>query len=492
MKSLILLAAILWSTGSFGQNQSQQQLIQQNNRPTVSSILADSQNLEDYYNNNQTSYAGRRLETFRSYFPRLIVSLEKAYPQGVYSFLGRDMALIADALEAYYQFRLHQDDRISFIPFSTPSLNGSTPKLITQFLAQIGLNIDPSDKFPRAFVIVDYTSYAASGRNNGAFPSQARYIFESVVTALKQSGFTGDDIAKRIAVVSLDIPSNSLDILSASSDQIDSLKSENARNLGSPRWVQRLLRIDNCENMAYRSEWTDKFGSIYQKDNQLVTTPESYFSYEHKNMVYRETIQTLNVILSADMDQQVKELAAAKSVVFAKTSAGQKLNPMPDVDHDRLFRARIKDLLSRFQPVANDEFEYRESLIDHTSFDLSENAVPIADLFFRSDSIKADHYYEIATETLMKLYEEQMIGSRDVRRIFPYLLNKKPITSDSYIQMLQARYSGSHPFNFMFGKPSEREKMLESLPETAKQNYLELIDNGQLPISCKYLKFNWD
>lgn len=72
----------------------------------------------------------------KTHLPSLIVALEKAFPNGTYAFLGRDVNLWGDALHSFYRSQ-KQMDRVKFLNASTATFANTTQEqLVTFFIAE--------------------------------------------------------------------------------------------------------------------------------------------------------------------------------------------------------------------------------------------------------------------------------------------------------------------------------------------------------------------
>src|SRR5437868_13584690 len=109
MKNLFLtLISLLISVSAFAQSEQQQSIINKKLRPTPELLLSKKEYLKDFDSTPFTT------DLFSEEIPTLIVSLEKAFPGAKYAFLGRDMDLVADAVEAFY-LSIGQTDRVARI-----------------------------------------------------------------------------------------------------------------------------------------------------------------------------------------------------------------------------------------------------------------------------------------------------------------------------------------------------------------------------------------
>jgi hypothetical protein len=484
LKNYILIITTLFSTIGYAQNKSQQELINQNRRPKVSDILNNQDNLEmfDSYDSDG------RAAAVRSKVAGLIVGLEKAFPGGTYGFLGRDMDLIADAVDSFYQ-GIGQKDRVQRIEFSTPSLTGSNPKLITDFLSQRGLDSTAKTN-AGPLILIDYTSFANNGRTNSSFPSQARYIFESVITEMKKNGISDEVILSKINVTTIDPhASGNVSLNDPFTDSRENFLKEQTESLSKNGKVDRITYIPvNGDSMAYHSEWHDKFGPINVSQNGLLeTTPVRFFDYNQKRIIYNQIILTITYMLSDEFKTKVNELASQYGVVF-KASGGLKsqIKKIKNVkiNLDLIMKNNLEALFDLKELPA--EKNYEKYKFDSSKISLTENGNAVMTALLNNSHHAAEHFFEISFETLIKLYKTKKIGARDFRRIFAHVLTVKEIENNSFLKQVNNKYKEILPLEIMLGREIEREKY-STQGGIGQSNFLKLTGSGTLKLSCKFV-----
>ncbi len=122
---------------------------------------------------------------------KAIASFEYAFPNGVYAFLGRDSALVADAFEAFYQ-AIGQNGRAIRLNASSYSFLGAGNEVIADFLETSGL--DFNHPFNRPFIMADTTSFSDR--------SQSRMLIKAAYHRLVQRGFNPKDLLHKVNFVS--------------------------------------------------------------------------------------------------------------------------------------------------------------------------------------------------------------------------------------------------------------------------------------------------
>lgn len=481
------------------QNASQNKLIDSPTRPAVKEILKDPNNLMAFTTSYPSSDTNTRVRRINQLLPEAIVALEKVFPQATFGFLGRDMDLIADSVEAFYMGE-GQSGRAVRIQFSTPSLRGSTPELVARFLAQLGLNLDKNDNAPKTFVVIDYTSFAARGRNDSSYPSQARYIVECVISHMKSLGMTADQIQARINAATLDGSNEQIaqiwDPLSISTQKdFSDIFRQQVTDIERSSTLRNIFLIPGGDTMAYYSEWTDKFGPIQTRGNRLYTEPIGFNDYSIKESVFKYIVDSLNNVLSEDFRTRVMNLAKQYQVSFSpdsvkketgKKTAQRATENVPKalkISANQLLIDAINDELMTLKELSS-EREYQKFSVGGNSVRLTNNGLKTMTLLTDPNLLSAPQYFEISLEALIALYKLDMIGARDFRRILATILDLKKVTP-KFAQMLLKRYKEVLPLEIMLGREAERIKYINDTGMLG-QNYRQLTQSGSLPLSCRF------
>ncbi len=487
-KSFFVLSFLIFlSVLAQAQNAKQLAIIEQNARPDVATILKDPDLTADFAVRFRDPNG--KVKNISTYLPQFIVAFEKAYPGGTYAFLGRDMDLIADAVEAYY-LSIGQKNRVRRIRFSTPSLTGATAELLTNFLVQEGLDLTPGVSLKPPFVIIDYTSYADHGRNNASFPSQARHIFKNVAKTMSAKGLSPSEIISRFSVATLcSKVKNGNSILDPLNTDHRALAESQAKSLATSGDLNRLILLNAGEDaMAYYSEWTGKFGSIRMSANgTLSTSPISTESFEDKKLVFSGIIQVTNIAKTPDFKARVAALARQHGVNFRPPvpPAPEPKKEYSNIRMDLMLKQTAEFLLTYMTPLSDNK-DYEKIKVGNSTLKLTSNGQKVLQDFTTPGVLQDERYFEVALETLTKLYEDGKIGVRDFRNIFAYILGVKPITSESFITLVRSRYQRIMPLEILLGREEERQSLLSS-GGIKEQNYRLLTDNGRLKLSCKYV-----
>jgi hypothetical protein len=485
MKNLFLsLAALLISASAFAQTAAQNQLINSDERPSPALLLSNPAYMQNYF----TGAAQFNASAFLSEVPTMIVGLEKAFPGAKYAFLGRDMDLIADAVEAFY-LSIGQKNRVERIRISTPSLQGATPDLITDFLVQLGLDTNPqSHKEP--LIMVDYTSFNTS--------SQSTIITYAVVNELRKRGLPANDILTRFNVASIHsgIQVHTVDTNQTKETISENLKAQNQSFAANSR-IDRIIRLP-ISNIAYGSEWHDRYGPLTrQRDGSVTTTPMAYFPVQSKSMTLLPMIGAIELGSSLGFQNQVTAKAAAAGVYIANLP-GLKPPPPPMTEAEKKahLKAELALLTKNFQdslntlsnalPDLGEKYEYNTQKTAQGKMKLTQNGLAVLNALSAPQNFTVPKYLEISLDVLAREYQANKIGARDFRRIFITILENQEITNEKFVATFQASYRKLLPLEIAMGKPDVREKYME-LSGMAGVNYKKLASGGALPLSCKFM-----
>ncbi len=473
---------------AFAQNTKQRKLINQDSRPTVEEMLSDEKYLETF----RAVFAGHkeRIQNFGEHMPALIVSLEKAFPNGIYAFLGRDMDLVADATDAFYR-SINQNDRVARVRFSTPSLVGADFEKIGKYLSQIGLDVGKYDHEARPFVIIDYTSYGLKGLTNVRLPSQARFVVQGAIRYLKNKGISPKEIPNRIAVATL---SSSAKKNIAIEDPLkeNSIAKTPSEYIARHYDLNSIVYLDAGDiNLPYHSEWHGKYDKMRKNGNgEIEIKPIGYFSFDDKVKVYKGMVDVVNLMTSKKMKKGIFDLAAQHSVTFEGKSeiSEQELSTKKTASIEANFKKDIKSLVKGLKKLAKKhEDAYTEKFKgDGMKMKLTPNGSEVIAALEKEEYRVLEHYLEISLEVLIQLYNADKIGARDFRRIFSYILTLKEIETKDIFQVVLANYRDVLPLEIMFGRMDEREKYAE-LGGYGGANYKLILEKSKIGLSCSFL-----
>lgn len=131
---------------------------------------------------------GSLLSAFQSDFSKVVAQLEYAFPGAVFLGLGRDSAILVDALDAFYS-HLGQAGRSKLIEASGNSFSQNpSDETIVKFLANYGLDLDKLEQ-SRPIVIFDGTRYNTN--------SQSRVIMAAIYRVAASKGIDPKKLVKK-------------------------------------------------------------------------------------------------------------------------------------------------------------------------------------------------------------------------------------------------------------------------------------------------------
>lgn len=490
----LIAICLLLTQFVLGQNQEQKKIIESDVRPTVDELIANGKYLVPFTGHEDSS---EKAESVIKGLPHLVVSLEKAFPGGTYAFLGRDMELLADALNAFY-LSIGQSHRVVRIPFSTPSLSGITKELVLEFFTQLGLDISQQSDLNitnslKTFVIIDYTTFNIRGQTHSSMPSQSRYLFESVFDQMKEIGFSEEAILRRINVATIN-SSPKVSYYDPLNNDIDKIIPKQIENLKKYGEIGLIARITNSyiENAAYDSEWHGKFGPIKRKSNGILATePISTNSFNEKALVLNQIIDVIKGVSNLDFLSKVNEIANKHAVHFEKRTNLQSSEIyISKLNFDKLLKEKYALLGSQLNPLPVEK-DYKKRTENGMSLKLTENGSKVFAILNNSVANQTKHFFEISFVNLVLLFKERKIGARDFRRIMSYILTLRSIENTNFASNVQKFYNDSSlsitPLNIMLGSPKMRKKYLESSSDIGNENYRLLIENGNLPLKCGHI-----
>lgn len=486
MRLTAFLHIVFFSLVAFSQNATQKKILANKFRPLPETYLFDPKAM-------QTIGAGQTsLNPYKLHLSNLILSLEVAFPGQTYGFLGRDMDMVADAVDAYY-LKKGQPGRVTRIKFSTPSTQGATAESVVGLLQNNGLDTDKKNKSPKGLVMIDYTSFAVHGRTGGA--SQSRQIFAHVIAGLQKEGMTPEQVVSRFNVMTIDTsPSvqKAIDPLTSSARDIAQLKKSIAGAIAKKQFPSFIFKADvGANSMAYGSEWHGRYGKI-KKDTQgkWNTTPDQFLNESQKLHVLAKIIDVVGFASSPSFIKETDAKLAKRGIVIhpahGKKAAPLKLaEPEVKLSADEKFIAEVKTL--RALPVLGSDYEYEKTIIGNEKIRLTENGQKVADILISEEAARSPKYFEVATQVIITLFKENKIGSRDARRLLELTFGQKRMTVDQKIAVSEIikKHSALDPIFTMFAGGRVREKLSTTDDAALKANYNGLLARTAIKLSCR-------
>lgn len=296
-----------------------------NDRPTMHSILdsirggsvssaaADSDPLARLTNLDQ---AALRPESFdpqeiEMRLPKFIAQMERAYPGLTYVFLGRDTALLASAVEAFYM-SIGEAGRVVRLDVSSPTMHSMTSIADqVQLLASNGFTVKSREGLARPYILMDRT------RNQSW--SQSIVLREAAHATLMAAGLSVSQARRQVAVVNLSPTHESANPIPAKGSAIVKFVNTHAEMKGSSVFTADLGPLLD------RQEWHESFRRELRKDEagRVGGIPGQSFSSEHARIERDLRLLWAQVSRLAFHDAVRKE---AKELGFEFTAPKEK-NP---------------------------------------------------------------------------------------------------------------------------------------------------------------------
>ncbi len=524
----LLLALVIFSSATHAQNKVQKELISKElQRPTATEILSEAPDTLATVLPNNTGLSNHVI-AIRNGLPELIATLEKAFPNGIYGFLGRDTSLVANGMEAVY-FQYGQSDRVKYINLSTPIFSAMTPTQLALYIKSLGLSDSKVSDQP--FILIDRTSY------NGV--SQSNKVTNAVTAYLKGLGFSNDEIVQRFNVVTID--GNRTRPLQLTDAQIQATKLQQANELNSFGKIQTIFSTTtNLGTMAYSSEWHNTFATVRTgSDGVPVPVPIAY-TENYRVLAYQEILNLLGEVTTpqylTNLEVSLKnygiDIAAnADPVKIAEAKermrqerAKYKLQTERDgkvarlaqeqrarEDKQKLQKARkelvtnaFAKLASTLSPLPEHEVEMEKGSTQLTrKIRLSKNGNEFAQVYANAQTqlqglwgqpglpTPYSPLTEVSLVSLMDLYDQGKLSDRDFRRLFEVVLmmpahsNQIP---ENIEKILEARVQTSRGLRYIFGT----EKMREEFPREfnvpqMRAMYDRVVAKTGMGLACEYI-----
>lgn len=473
---------------AFSQNATQLKIIAEKYRPLPESFINNPKALESFTTNTHF----KDVSDYKTHLANLIATLESAFPGQKYGFLGRDMFMIADAVDAYY-IKKGQPGRVAWIPFSTPSMNGATDASVLGLFEGLGVDSSKS-KTPNGFVMVDYTSFSGTPGSPGA--SQSRFIYRAIVRAMKAKGLKPADIVERFNVMTIQQSDSETRInpRGKSKSQMSAIKAKIAASLVKGEDPSHIFKaVAGDMSMAYGVEWHSTFGPIQKVGREYKTEPNGFFSDQQKTATFSRVIEVLRYAVSKEFISKADAQLAKHGIKLVPTGKAPRTPTIavePDAKEvklsaDEKMISEVKTL--RTLPVLGKDYDYEKTVIGDEKVRLTENGQKVASILTSEDVLKAPKYFEVSTLVIITLYKENKIGSRDARRLLEIALSQGRMTTaqKTAVTEIIKKNSTIDPIFTMFAGGRVREKLSTSEDAILKANYNGLVAQTAIKLSCR-------
>ena len=396
------------------------ELLNMQSRPTIAEI---ENALTPWPRKNPFRNAGERSQAVavtKADGPKIIASLEAAYPGGTYAFLGRDSALIADMVDAFY--RAHgQNHRVVRLNASGQSLVGSTPDILVDFLATNGLHLQSVDQDP-PFIIIDATSYSPT--------SQSRQYIGAFYSVYQGTQKPLTNLLMKVNVI--DIKNSNYPIIGSQNyETVKKIEKYIKTSNAQPTGPDRILKIDGAQ-LAYSSEWHGPFLQLQRmQDGRVFAPPGGLSSVEIRQTILGGLYDIIGIVSTKEFYSEVQKAARELGYEFPEGRARERTDirmlTADEIAEQRIAEAQrsFKDIISELGPVGEDAEPMTENGMKILSLMKSDvygrtdrNSGQIA-LMFLAGSVHA--------------FENGKISARDLRRLIKRLLANYPIASEDTV-----------------------------------------------------------
>lgn len=469
-------------------------LVHRRARPTVQEIVSTlgQQNLVTQKNPlpvvDYNLVGGSLLTAFYTSLPRVIAQFEKAYPGAIYLGLGRDSALLSDAIDAFY-LGLGQSGRSKMLGASGGTFNNNpTDETIVAFLEGYGFSLDNIAN-ARPFVIFDGTRFNPT--------SQSRRIMSAIYRVAAKRGIDLKTLVRKVNFVSTAFdgykyyPKNLI-----AQTNVDSYFKGQAQVIDHTG-PSEILAVDGWL-LTHGYNWTDTYGPFVNSQGKIVGSPGALMSEQERLYALAQQIEMIRLTNTQQFVDRVE--AESKTLGFSfrehlrlyngnvEVAKVEPVIKMPPRDHDKDLNANLKALTGKLNPL-NGQHEYGKFQVGNEKIRLTKNGYEVVSLLTSKDSVQAKNHIGISFDFLVEQFREDKIGARDFRRIFVHLLEREKITDPDFFAYVRSFYKEILPVEITLGRADERQKY-SSGSANLSHNYNELVKNGNLPLSCRFAYSN--
>lgn len=284
-----------------------QELLNHQTRPTIGQLyealgggqLAD----KNPFTYIPVSQAGvDQMTTIKKQLPMIIVQLEKAFPGAIYAGIGRDSALLTDALDAFYR-SIGQPGRVVHVDISQSSLEGATPQMIFDYINQLpGVDLSKIE-YSHGLIFFDGTHFDEG--------TQGRQLMSALYSKLSER-LVPADLIRRLNFVSTAYdgsayyPRN----LIRNTDVENFLAEQEAK--ADTKGPQQILSLDAWYT-THGWAWHEMFKKFeYGTDGKIISPPGERL--EQREEVLGSMYEVLKIVQDPQFTEQVKQLATQMNV----------------------------------------------------------------------------------------------------------------------------------------------------------------------------------
>lgn len=274
--------------------------------------------------------------------PQFIAKLEKAYPNAIFAFVGRDTQAIADVTEAFY-LSIGQKNRVVQVAVSGPTLAGMNDTQVLKYLENFGFDLKNLDA-KRPFIFVDTISRGEV--IDGALISgrQGRNLLRIIYQAYKKTGGSLRGLLKKVNMIGLRVSTFAADKRDNQNRYYDISELEKAYEANKQMFESNAFNVDRVgydlvipiiKDTAeifnesgydhFTGAWHDKFQSPVAEKSALVPNPGPATDISIRRSVLWFQHQIIDIVNSSDFRKKVMAEAAKLGVTFENLTLDQQL-----------------------------------------------------------------------------------------------------------------------------------------------------------------------
>lgn len=431
-------------------------------RPTVSEFLEAHDGVlpaqNPYTLNDYNQVGASLLNSYKGQLANIIAQFEKAFPGATYVGLGRDSALLVDALDAFY-LNLGQKKRAVHFNASGSTFQRVSSETIVNYTKQLGLDFSRINEIP-PFVFFDGTRFSIS--------SQSRQLMRAIYLDAAAHSISPKDLIYKVNFISTSYngysyyPQNW--IMQTDVKQFLKNQSERATNDGP----DQILSTD-AWYLTHGYNWTDTFvdlaldaaGTYQPVPSRMMGQTEQQYVLGHMYYVM-ELVRTPEFFES--VKQEAQRLGYDFEEVLKLRANGEVPNPTP------IPQGKVKTLAEKIADLKVEKQQTKREYHKRNGLKLSENAHQLWELISQpvNDGLKSADL----TAILQKLIEWEkgdFIGERDFSRILFAILPSTRFSDTDFNLLKSHQASSDHLYEKIEDKIEDLKEGLDSLDHDHKE-----------------------
>ena len=374
--SFLLLSLIFLQRAATAAPVLDRNLINQATRPTVEQVekmiaqngpiieIPDGRQLPKTANKPQLELQNDYASWFKviqARAPHMITSFEKNIPGATLVFIGRDMSIVADLVEAFYR-SIGQKDRVLRVGMSSGTVDsltvGSAPENTYQFLKSNGLDLKKKSDHP--YILVDAVSRGA-GR-------QVRFLLKNIYHYLASQGTPLTESVTKYNAVGLSVfttPDGFPELDSAISyfeNTADATTKAGANKILEAeqnfmiyrdfRPEKSFLGFNEVGYTHWTGAWHESYGPIIKKDGKSIATPGVLAGENVRQALLQFSGLVISYVESEPFKAHIQQEAKNLGYQFPMARPETVLNPVKELRNRLLKAASIDEKLKAFDEIA--------------------------------------------------------------------------------------------------------------------------------------------